>query len=208
MSDPRAKHVRFFLVVVFLTLMTTSAQAALTIAVKANPGYAAPNEGVPIEITVTNTSTTQELGVTVSMPVPTGVNGISESLISGPYTNNCPGSSCESGEIMDWVLGTMNPGQATSFSLPTVVTGGTADATPIDFPGTVLQNAVAQDSQTATVTVDSDAPLRLTIDENHDPVESDGDLIYTLHYCNRAASSVTSSNLSFPIPANTTFVSA
>lgn len=86
-----------------------------------------------VELTVTNTSPAQVLGANVSLRQPFGVSSLPEGLITGPFdaAASCFGggfaSSCEAGEVMQWDLGTLPPGQSVTMSLPPVVANGTED---------------------------------------------------------------------------------
>jgi uncharacterized repeat protein (TIGR01451 family) len=115
---------------------------------------------------------------------------------------------CTAGEILQWDLGTLTPGQAVNLSLSPTVTGGTADGTLIPWEATVSDDSGAVNSESATLMVDSSPALTVSIDEDRDPVAAGSTLTYTLRYGNRSANSVTGAQLSFALPADSSFVSA
>ena len=78
----------------------------------------------------------------------------------------------------------------------------------------MLEALVTDDSSNraateATVAIDTNNPLSLSVDDDKNPVAPNNVVTYTLAYGNRAlTSSITGTTLKFPIPVGTTFVSA
>lgn len=76
------------------------------------------------------------------------------------------------------------------------------------FVAEVFEGAIKQAETTVNVIVADAPPLEIAVDEDANPANPGQDIVYTLTYSNRGLVSATQSNLSFPIPAGTTFVSA
>ena len=202
------------LLLLFLLFITSAAHAAVELAVNVNPGSALPNQQVLVEITVTNSGVALESNLVVTMAYPSNMANLSESLITGPLDTvvSCSqagaGTTCTAGEILQWNLGALAPGQVVNLSLPPAVFGSAVDGTLITWEATVSDDSGVMGTQSATLTVDSTPALTVAIDEDQDPVAAGNTLAYTLRYGNRSASSVTGTQLNFSLPANTSFVSA
>ncbi len=202
------------LLLLFLLFLTSAAHAAVEFAVNVNPGSAQPNQKVLVEITVTNSGVGLESDLVVTMAYPSNMVNLSESLIIGPLDTaaSCSqagaGTTCTAGEILQWNLGALVPGQVVNLSLPPTVFGSVVDGTLITWEATVSDDSGALGTQSATLAVDSTPALTVAIDEDQDPVAAGNTLAYTLRYGNRSANSVTGTQLNFTLPANASFVSA
>ncbi len=184
------------------------AHADVELNVVANPDPAAPGEQIRVQITVANNGASSESDLIVSMDYPAGMNFVAESLITGPFTFNCTSASCTSGETMVWDVGILAPGQSLTFSFPAVVANATLAGTEINWLAAVSNAGGELATSLSVITVDPEPALSVSIDERDDPVVADGDLSFTIRYGNRSAASVTSTQLRFPMPAQTMFVSA
>ena len=196
-------------------LFASAAQAAVNLAVNVNPNPAQPNQQVVVAVTVTNSGASSASNLIVTMVYPSHMNSIyaGGTLVTGPIDTaaSCGGGSnplCNTGETLQWSLGTLAPGQVVQISLSPTVTSGTTDGTLIPWEATVSDTGGALGTDSATLPVDSAPELTVAIDADQDPVPAGGTLSYTLRYGNRSASSVTGTQLAFTLPANTSFVSA
>jgi uncharacterized repeat protein (TIGR01451 family) len=181
---------------------------ALQLGIQLNPDRVRPAEAIVALITVSNDSAASVANVALQVRLPAaGVSGIYTSYFTGTAT--CPGSNyCEANEIANWNLGLIAPGSAVTVSMPVPVATGTPDGSVLTLPATVLVNGVQTLQASASVTVDGDHALELSLDADRNGVTPGDTLTYTLSYGNRSASSVTGTTLSLPLPAGTTFVSA
>ncbi|MCA9502148.1 MAG: DUF11 domain-containing protein [Spirochaetaceae bacterium] len=194
-------------------LVPGAARAALVLGLEIAPGVSRPGEQLAVEITVSNTDATPRTGVLLDLPVPVGVADFNRVLLSGSFTSgSCTqlgGTGvCTAGETITWSLGTLDAHQSTTVTLPPIV-GALADGATISFAPIADDSISIPISVIGTTTVDSTRRLELTIDERFQPVASNGDLVYALHYGNSSAvDAAPSALLSLPLPAGTSFVAA
>ena len=203
------------LLLMSLLFVAGAARAAVDFAVNVNPNAAQPNQQVVVGITVTNSGVATTSNLTVTLAYPSNMANIYEDtgLVTGPVNAGAScGTSyptiCSAGETLQWDLGNLTPGQAVHLSLSPTVANATPDGTLIPWQVTVSDDSGALGTESATLTVDSTPALTVAIDENQDPVPAGDTLTYTLRYGNRSTNSVTGTQLSFTLPANTSFVSA
>lgn len=194
------------------TLLLTSNPlwAALTLTTIANPDPVRPGETMHMQLTVTNTDNFTRNAVTLETDLPAEIAAFAESLNSDG--GNCIGSGCEPGETVTWTLDPLAPGAGRSvymsITFPTGA-GAPADGTQIGFLTRALDNAIVETTDTATVTIESDPVLELSLADNINPIPANGQITYTLTYGNRTlATPAPNTLLEFPLPAGTSFVSA
>ncbi len=205
------RHIARALLVSVVALAASQAQAALTLSIQMNPNPVRPGEYMVAELTVANNGGSAVNTVVLQATLPAGLTTFNAAYISGGATcivviNN---GLCDSGEIVNWNLGTIAAGSAVTLSLPLFVPTGATVGSTITLPGNVLVNAVSTVTANASAVVSATNALSLAVDGDKDRVVTGELLTYTLSYGNRAASStVTGTTLSFPLPAGTTFVSA
>ena len=210
-----ASFVNILLLWSFLSV-AGSVHAAVNIAVNVNPNSAQPAQQVLVDISVSNSGATTASNLIVTMVYPSGMAAINETggLITGPVdtaascTGNASNTNCAAGEILQWNVGTLTPGQAVQLSLSPSVLSTAVDGALIPWQATVSDDSGALGMESVTLMVDSTPALTVAIDADQDPVPVGGTLTYTLRYGNRSASSVTGTQLNFALPANTSFVSA
>ena len=206
-SHPVSKTVFF----AFAIIAGQASLADVNLQVQVNPGTVAPGDSVLVELIVSNDGAGVETGITVDLDYPADMNDLANGAISGG--GGCPGTvvnnnACDSGEVAEWTVGTLIPGQSVTLSLPPVVTAGLADGTLIAWNATVSDGVGQVDADSATLEVETNLALRVAIDADKSPVDAGDFLTYTLRYGNEAASSTTGTTLTFPVPTNATFVSA
>ncbi len=189
-----------------------AASAPLVLGVEFNPDPVRPNEQGVVQLTVTNRGGVALTGVVLQARVPQSLNSFNAALITGGATciigvsNNL---ACDSAELMNWTLGTIPAGGGITVSVPVFVAVSTAAGRLLKLEALVGDDGSNRAVQETTVTVDTDGPLSLAVDEDKNPAATGELLTYTLTYGNRAtSSSITATSLNFPVPAGTTFVSA
>ena len=201
----------FFIVCLLLVgLASTPVSAALILSMSAGPDPVQAGETVHVEYVVTNTDSVSRTGIVLESTVPDHIISIGEGFITGG--GDCTGVGCDSGETITWNIGTLAAGAGVTFNMPPVVTtvgGGPPDGTVILFDGRVLEGAVEKATDSASVIVEVDRLLELTVAEELDPVAPGVQQTYTLNFGNRT-SGTTALNalLSLPVPVGTTFFSA
>ena len=170
-----------------VTRIITGSPIKLAASVAPNPIQAGQTlNGV---LMVTNTSGTSVTGVVVQARYPTdGINGfLPQSLLSPGGTCLGDGDSrCFPYELVTWVVGTLAPGATQTFSMPLVVTAGTASGQLITLDATVSSDTGEQATATDTALVgagpfaDADGDGSTTFDNctaiaNADQRDTDGD---------------------------------
>ncbi|NNF61249.1 MAG: hypothetical protein HKN06_07965 [Gammaproteobacteria bacterium] len=181
------------------------AVAALNISATAAIDTGRLGEFVPIEFIVTNTDGFSRTGVQITMVYPANLVQAFEIYFDG----DCPSTTCTEGETVTWTLGTVAADSAVSVTLPVFVSPGAADGATITFAPTVTDDTPDNDSASTSVIVDTNAAYDVGLAESRDPAIAGSQLTYRISYGYRAdAAAVSLSTLRFPVPANTTFVSA
>ena len=181
---------------------------ALGLFVEMNPDPVRQNEGVRAEFTVTNRTNTILTGTVLRARFPTdGVDGFlpQHRLSNGGTCLGDGDSRCFAYEFVNWSIGTLQPGQGVTVTMPMVVTDG-ASGRLITLDSEVVADGAQQMTATHTVAVDNDNALSLGVDEDKDAVAPGDTLTYSLTYGNRTASNVTGTILAFPIPPGATLV--
>ena len=188
----------------FLVLATTgTAAATLTLDVEVNPDPVEPGQSIDVQMMITNTagSTSGSLTLRVLWP---------DELNSTPVTTDggsCPGS-CDSGESLSWNLGPLGPGVTRVIGFSEFVGSGVASGTFFDLETDLLEAGSLVAEVDHTLEVEADSPLEIFVDPTRDPAPSGGLLVYEITYGNTSASAAEGSELRFPIPTGTQFVSA
>ena len=186
-------------------LAAAGAHAALTLDAIMHHDPARPGEALQLDLTVANTDAFTRTGVMLEMVFPAGLNQLSESHFSG----DCPSTTCTAGETVTWALGSLPPGGHVTVDVPAVISDATISGTVITFSPMVSDDMPDDDTDVASVTVDSATRFDLAMSENSDPAAPGATLSYKITWGYRADSGViTDSDLEFPLPAGTTFVSA
>ena len=184
--------------------------AQIDLAVTANPDPVRPGEMTEVVLRVSNVGALAQANLTVELDYPAGLNSVSEVIITD--AGDCIGrgfvTSCESGELLRWNIGTLQPAQAVRLSLPPIVAAATANGTQITFVTRVLQGATTLDTDQATATVLTSPVLDLAIDASASPVAPGAQFEYTLSFGNESAATAANLTLRLPLPAGVVFVSA
>ncbi len=184
---------------------------ALSLAVAMNPDPVRPGERLRTALTVSNHSGADLFNVTLRVRVPAAAENFQEHLLTGNGT--CDVGSwnyiCErGGELVTWVLGDLAAGEGVTLSMPMQVDTAVGAGQLATLETLLSADGGNQAVLERTAAVDDNNPLTLELDESADPVVAGSQLTYTLTYGNRSGSSIGSTQLVFPLPANATLVSA
>ena len=197
-SNPIA---RLCLVFVLSVLGVSTAEAVLTLEGEINPDPIESGELFDFQLTVSSTAATGALTLRILWPAALD--------FQSPVTTNggsCPGT-CDAGEQLTWNLGALGPATSLTVSVNDQI-GALADGTQIPFEVELLEGGVTRVQKTYTIEVRSTSFLELVVDPLRDPTPSGARLGYELIYGNTAAGVADNTELRFPIPAGTQFVSA
>jgi uncharacterized repeat protein (TIGR01451 family) len=180
----------------------------LTLAVTLNPDRVRPNEGIVARLHVANrgVAAMNNLVLQARFPVAAVNNSLGQTLLTGGGT--CPAGFCDRGELVTWNIGTLNPGEGTTVSMPMVVSAGTPDGTIITVSAELIAGSTQAALASGSVTVEAAGALSLVLEESRNAAAPGAPLMYTLTYGNRSAASLTGTTLSLPLPTGVTFVSA
>ncbi len=184
--------------------------ASLGVGIEMNPDPARPGERLRSVITVTNPTGATLFNVVLRVRVPAEVDAIAPALLSGgpPNCGLYFTGNCDTNELVVWSLGNIAAGSGVALSMPSVVTAGIAAGRLINLEAIVVADGGIQAVTAHTVAVDSSNLLTLEIDDDKDAVLPGETLTYDLTYGNRGLTTVSAAQLSFPLPAGTTLVSA
>ena len=99
-------------------------QTPLALGMVVTPNLAEQSETLSVEMTVTNRSAATVFGGTLNLRWPIGINDLTNGAI--PEGGNCAGTlvnnnACDSGEVAQWILGTLPPGQSVTVSFRPLV---------------------------------------------------------------------------------------
>ncbi|GAA4823241.1 hypothetical protein GCM10011365_24030 [Marinicella pacifica] len=171
-----------------------------------NPNPVEPTETFDIQLKITNTGVVNE-----------DLSGLKFQCVdyvriyykaTGGATNY---SGCDAGEFIDWsdaVLGILPPGESHVISVNSYVNQGVASGRVIPFEVMMYAGGLWRGSVYDNVVVDADSGLDLAVYPQSDPVAQGAQLLYKLNYGNHSNLQANNTHLTFPIPEDTTFVSA
>jgi len=185
----------------------------LQLAVQVHSNPAAAGQRLDVELTVSNTSAFPVTGAQLRLQFPTGISVTDVTNVTG--LTDCEGgvgfaSQCSPGEIAFWDLGALAAGEERTLYLPPVT--ASADNLPsgslINWDATLSADNGDFITESRTLRIEGDVPLRLMVDADRDPIAVGGRMTYTLTYGNTDGANSTGTSLAFPLPAGSTFVSA
>ena len=186
-------------------------EAALSIVV--NPDPARAGEILDVELTVTNSGTTDLTDVQVDLLLPAELGDFFLFAARGAAAT-CVGpfvfGTCSPGETVRWAVGDLDSGATVVLSIPPPVDLDPlpADGTEITFQATVSAASVQLAAEETSVLVDSTRALDLALDEDRDPVRAGEEVLYRLSFGNAGAVLSQSTVLRMPLPEGTSLVSA
>ncbi len=185
--------------------------APLALEIEMNPNPVQPNEALGTRVTVSNTTNSPVFGVSLELRYPQHLNdfshlGISDGGSCIPSVSN--NGACDSTEVLVWNLGTLGPGAGITVDLAPLVTNGTINGTLITMNLRVTEDGGSHALSSRTSVVQSAPVFDIAVDEDTNPVAPGDELVYSITYSNRSTTSTSNTTLSFPIPADTSFLSA
>ncbi len=194
-----------------MTFASVDAMAAIALKNVANPSLAAPGDRVRYAVTVSNSNTTTA-SVALTAVVPTGTTVASSELSLGANCNGVAFTTCAAGQTLAFGAFNVPAGASVTVVYPALVNTSTPppNGTKMSSTATATIGATILKG-TASATVNSSASTHLHLTESALPAQAlaGGTVTYTLTYANPGgAVAGVAANLSFPLPAGTTFVSA
>ena len=188
-------------------LAVASPARGLELGVEVNPNPVRTGQPVHVEFTVTNTDVLGLIDVELQSVLPSGISSFSQSLTTGD--GECSGSgnfntNCDAGETIAWIIPVLPPGGSATVSFAPFVSAATGAALTFEVEADDGGPVTASE----TVGVDAAPIFELALDEDADPVAPGENLTYELAFANVGAVTALGANLTLPVPAGTTFVSA
>ncbi|MEO0424160.1 MAG: hypothetical protein AAF184_17610 [Pseudomonadota bacterium] len=189
-------------------------EGSLAMALQINPQPNDPDRAALVEMVVSNPTPTPVFGAALQLRYPAGVASRAETLIDGPFdaAASCAedgfAASCEAFEFLRWPLGTINPGQAVTASLPTALLSATDSGDVIAWDVQLADDSGALTQEAFTLAIADTPPLDLRLDDSRDPLPANESGVLTVRYGNTSLASVTNTTLSLTLAPGTHFVSA
>jgi uncharacterized repeat protein (TIGR01451 family) len=185
------------------------ANSPMGLALELNPDPVQNGEILNTRLTVTNLTNSDLFGVTLRLRYPESLFTTFNASITDGGT--CAGSGCVAGAILTWPLGVLSAGAGRTVSLPPTVNSSSIvapDGTLIGFDVDATEDNQRRESLHRTVAVNTGSPFDIAVDEDLNPVGPGQLLTYRITYSNRSTTNAINSNVRFPLPTGTSFVSA
>lgn len=183
----------------------------LALVLERHPDPVMPDETLHTALTATNRGAGPLFDVVVELLLPDDLRSFGQNFTSdaGDCTISGTGNtSCDSGERVQWQLGTLAPGTGRTLTLPPRLGSGAPDGSLVTLWARAEDAAGMMRARRASAAVDSGRPLDLAVDDDADPVGPGGRLSYVLSFGNASASALPDAMLTLPLPQGVTFVSA
>lgn len=194
-------------------VVTTRVEPAANLLFEFTTGESAvrPGDTSPLQLTVTNPTVTVQSDVQVELWLPNDLVDINDLALSD--SGNCSdtfgsNSSCASGELAFWNVGTVAPGAGRTVTIPVRTTGSVSDAEILSFEARAYSNTVTDQWERRSHFVQAGHELELQIDAEQELLAPADVLMYELAFANQSAEVATESELRFTIPEGTSYVSA
>ena len=170
-----------------------------------------PGLRAPLHLTVTNRTEAVMSGVRAELFLPRGLSDINDQLLSDDGDcNSIIGSaaSCASGETASWDIGSLGPRTGKTVTIFPTPASGLTDADIVPFVARATSDSTGDRWERRAYRIESGRSLELEVQVNQEPVIPDEVLTYELTFGNSSGTATTDTELRFPMPAGTTFVSA
>ena len=136
---------------------------SLDIAATPDPTQAGNTLDVALTITNPNTSASTFSGIELDLRYPVNLDDLNTAPATSLITNggNCDDSDigqpfeCESTEVIHWDIGTLNPGESTTVSLPPVVAAAALNGSLIPWRGQLIAEGMSEIWEDITIGVGS-----------------------------------------------------
>lgn len=194
-------------------VVTTRVEPAANLLFEFTTGESAirPGDTSALQLTVTNPTGTVQSDVQVELWLPNDLVNISDLALSdggdctAVFGSN---SSCASGELAFWNVGTLAPGAGKTLTIPVSPSGSVSDAEILPFEARAFSNTVTDQWERRSHFVQADHELELQIDAEQELLAPADVLMYELAFANQSVEVATDSELRFTIPEGTSYVSA
>jgi uncharacterized repeat protein (TIGR01451 family) len=187
------------------TRIETASDLAFSIDFPAQPMRV--NEFSPIHVTVTNRGSTVQTNVRAELYFPSGLSDMGTNFFSDGGACSI-GGSCDSGEMAFWDIGILPPGAGRTVTLVPFAPASNPDGRLISFFGRGFADTTTDFWDRRTLAVEASRPLELAVDAKGGLVRPGDSLRYELSFGNWGNAAATGTELRFPLPAGTTFLSA
>lgn len=192
---------------------TTTVAAAADLAITKGDGPDPVIAGTSLTYTISfvNNGPSSASSLTVSDPLPAGTNFASAAITAGTgWSTASP--SVGSGGTVTFSKGTVAAGETATFTIVVNVSSNVASGAILTNTATAssatVDNNPANDTATATTTVQRQADLMVTKTTTAQTAIPGGNLTYTITVKNNGPSDSANVVVTDPVPLNTTFVSA
>lgn len=175
----------------------------LELAAEINPEPVRGGELLDAQITIANPGANATGVLEVRLLWPEHLSG-STTITGG---GSCPGG-CDRGDYLFWSVGVLGPGVAQSIGFDDFIASATPSGTPIPFEIELFQGGLPVRTISRTLLAQTISPLELLVDPATDPIGAGDTLAYDLTYGNAGNAAVSGTQMRFPLPAGTQFVSA
>lgn len=174
-------------------------QAVLTLTKTDAPDPSTVGGTLTYEILVTNTGPSTATNVVVGDTLPAGLTYVSSSTTAGTVAHATG--------VITATIPSLAPSASATVTIVTTIQAGFAGST-IPNSATAQADEATQVTANATTTVNPDIDLQITKDDDVDPVNRGGVLVYTLTVFNDGPSGATNVEVVDTLPTGVTFVSA
>ncbi len=184
--------------------------ADLALSVDSDISLLSADTFTPVRLTVTNRSGSPLTNVAVELFYPDGLPSAGDVLLTdgGDCTDFGTPTSCNSGEIAGWAIGTLAPGSGKTVAITPRSAATIPDGELISLVARASADSTTERWERRSLRNDSNRVLNLNVDARNEPVAPGDTLTYELTFGNQSGSSATSTELRFPLPAGTTLVDA
>ncbi|MFD0894868.1 DUF11 domain-containing protein [Luteolibacter ambystomatis] len=191
------------------TTTTVTANADLAVTVTDAPDPVTAGQNLTYTISYANAGPSDAATVTVSDTLPAGTTFVS-STSPGGWSATTP--VVGSAGTVTFTSASIASGGSGLFTIVVKVAPSVASGTVISNTATITSASTdpnsGNNSATATTTVTRSADLALTATATPDPVNATQNATYTIDVINNGPSDAANALVTFPFPANVTFVSA
>ena len=201
----RSLSARMSLVV--LSVILASNAVALDLMITSNKDPAQDATSLTYTMTVANPTGSTQTNVVLEAVIPTYMTVSPGSEASPAGTCLDLNASCGAGEIIQWTLGNIGPGELRVVRFSGYISSGANDGDMLTAEAMVIADGVSAVQDSHSVIVSEGTPaLQLALASDHNPAEPNGLVTYRLRYSNGSAD-LTATSLTASLPVGTSFIS-